>query len=164
MFKVNDYVIYNIMGVYKITDIRTEKDLNDVETEYYIMEPAYGNNLTIKIPVNNSKVYMRKILSKDDVMSLIEEIPELDTVWIDDDKKRSQTFKEALKTGDTKKWIKLVKSIYIEEQEKTANGKKLMKTDEDIMKTAEKNLYEEFAMALDISPEQVFSYIKEHIE
>ena len=42
MFKVNDYVIYNSMGVYKIIDIRKEKDINDEETEYYIMQPVYG--------------------------------------------------------------------------------------------------------------------------
>ena len=38
-----------------------------------------------------------------------------------------------------------------------------MKTDEEIMNTAEKNLYEEFAIALNISPEEVVSYIHERI-
>ena len=71
MFKVNDYVIYNSMGVYKIIDIRKEKDINDEETEYYIMQPVYGNNLTIKTPVDNTKIFMREILDKDDAMSLL---------------------------------------------------------------------------------------------
>lgn len=39
----------------------------------------------------------------------------------------------------------------------------IMKTDEEIMNTAEKNLYEEFAIALNISPEEVVSYIHERI-
>lgn len=37
-----------------------------------------------------------------------------------------------------------------------------MKADEEIMKTAE-NLCEEFAVALDISPDQVVSYIMDHV-
>lgn len=42
-------------------------------------------------------------------------------------------------------------------------GKKLTKTDEDIMNIAEKQLSEEFAVALDISPDEVLPYILEHI-
>jgi len=39
-----------------------------------------------------------------------------------------------------------------------------MKTDEDIMKAAEKNLHEEFAMALNISPDEVLHYILDHVQ
>ena len=163
MFKVNDYVMYNTMGVYKIVDIRKENDINGNETEYYILEPAYDSNLTIKTPVNNTKIFMRKILTRHEVLSLIESMPEQETVWINNDKQRNADFKAALKTGDSEKWVRLIKTLYMEKQEKTAAGKKLMKTDEEIMKAAEKNLFEEFATALNISPEEVFSYIHDHV-
>ncbi|NLM11944.1 MAG: transcriptional regulator [Clostridiaceae bacterium] len=163
MFKINDYVIYNSMGVYKIIDIREEKDINDNDTEYYILKPVYGNNLTIKTPVNNTKVFMREILKKEEVLTLIKSLPEQETAWIDDDRKRSEAFKASLKTGDSEEWAKLIKTIYLEKQKKSVDGKKLMKADEDIMKIAEKNLYEEFAVALNIQPEEVVSYILEHV-
>ena len=163
MFKVNDHIIYNTMGVCKVVDIRKEKDINDNETDFYILRPVYSNNLTIKTPVNNDKVFMRKILKRDDVLSLIESLSDQETNWIVDNKKRNEIFKATLKKGETKGWAKLVKTIYIEKQEKSAIGKKLMKIDEDIMKTAEKNLYEEFAAALNISPEEVLPYIREHV-
>ncbi|NLO98057.1 MAG: hypothetical protein GX091_08320 [Peptococcaceae bacterium] len=41
-----------------------------------------------------------------------------------------------------------------------SHGKKLAKADEDIMKIAEKNMNEEFAAALNISPDEVISYIR----
>ncbi len=163
MFKVNDHIIYNTMGVCRVVDIRKEKDINDNETDFYILRPVYSNNLTIKTPVNNDKVFMRKILKRDDVLSLIESLSEQETNWIDDNKKRNEFFKATLKKGETEGWAKLVKTIYVEKQEKSAIGKKLMKIDEDIMKTAEKNLYEEFAAALNISPEEVLPYIREHV-
>ncbi|NLE26429.1 MAG: transcriptional regulator [Clostridiaceae bacterium] len=163
MFKVNDHIIYNTMGVCRVVDIRKEKDINDEETDFYILRPVYGNNLTIKTPINNDKVFMRKILKRDDVLSLIESLSDQETNWIDDNKKRNEIFKATLKKGETKGWAKLVKTIYIEKQEKSAIGKKLMKIDEDIMKTAEKNLYEEFAAALNISLEEVLPYIREHV-
>lgn len=163
MFKVNDYVVYNSEGVYKVVDIKKEKFISNNEIEYYVLEPAYSNNLTIKTPVNNPKVMMRNIITKEDVLSLIAEMSESETVWIDDDRKRNEDFKAALKTGESKEWAKIIKTIYLKKQEKNFSGKKISKTDEDIMKAAEKNLYEEFAIALNISPDEVVSYILEHV-
>jgi CarD family transcriptional regulator len=37
--------------------------------------------------------------------------------------------------------------------------KKLTKSDEDIMSTAERQLYEEFAIVLDISPDEIVPFI-----
>lgn len=160
MFKINDYVVYNAMGVYKVVDIRSEKDINDQETRYYILEPAFKDNLTIKIPVHNDKVLMRGVISKDDVFSVIEAMPKTETVWINNDRERSETFKAALRTGECEKLVKLIKSLYEVKEEKNYLGKKLHKKDEDIMKAAERNLYEEFAVALDIAPEDVLPFIK----
>ncbi|MDD2234482.1 MAG: CarD family transcriptional regulator [Desulfitobacteriaceae bacterium] len=163
MFKVNDYVMYNSVGVYKIIDIRKEKDFNNNETEYYILEPAFSDNLTIKTPVHNPKVLIRNVMSKDEVLALIDTIPEKETLWINDNRERNATFKAALRTLDSEKLVKLIKTIYAEKKEKMNLGKKIMKTDEAILNAAEKNLHEEFAVALNILPEEVFSFIQERI-
>jgi len=160
MFKVNDFVVYNSTGVYKIIDIRKDKDINGNYLDYYILEPAYGHNLTVKIPVNNHKVLMRKIISKEEVLALIAAMPEIETVWINDDRKRYECFKSALKTAECREWVKIVKTMYLKKKEKMSHGKKLAKADEDIMKIAEKNMNEEFAAALNISPDEVISYIR----
>jgi CarD family transcriptional regulator len=162
MFKVNDYVISHSEGVYKILDIKNDKFISNREIDYYVLQPAYNNNLTIKTPVNNPKVLMRRIITKDDVLSLIATMPERETIWIEDDRKRNEDFKAALKTGKSEEWVKLIKTIYLKKQEKNYSGKKISKLDEDIMKAAEKNLYEEFAVALNISPDEVVSYILDH--
>jgi len=163
MFKVNDYVVYKSMGVYKIADITVDRDINNNETEYYVLQQAFKDNLTIKIPVNNQKVLMRRVIAKDDVLSLIASIPETEIVWIDNNRERSESFKEALNSGESEEWLKLIRTIYLEKQEKSDHGKKLWKSDEEIMKLAEKNLNEEFAIALNITPEEVPDFIREHM-
>lgn len=163
MFRTNDFVVYNSTGVYKIVDIKKEKDINDNETEYYVLQPAYHNNMTIKTPVNNPKVVMRSTITKEQVLELIESMPEKDTIWINDDRERNENFKAALKTANSEEWVKLIRTIYLKKQEKIDLGKKISKMDEEIMKAAEKNLNEEFAIALDITPDQVASYISERI-
>lgn len=163
MFKINDYVVYNTTGVCKIIDIRKEKGISNNDMDYYVLEPAYDKNLTIKTPVNNPKVLMRNIITKDEILELIAAMPNNESPWISDDRERNETFKAALKSLDSEKWIKLIRTIYIAKQKKTELGKKLSKADEEIMKIAEKNLNEEFALALNISPDEVVPYILERI-
>ena len=145
MFKINDYVMYGITGVCKILDIKEEKDRNSVIKKYYVLRPIYSKNTIIKTPVNNMKISMRKIHSLDEVNSLITAIPS----------------KSMLKSGDCEALIKLVKSIYENKKSNRELGKKAYKGDEEIMKTAERLLNEEFAIILNISPDEVNSYIAE---
>lgn len=163
MFKINDYVVYSLMGVYKIIDIRKEKDIDNNDTEYYVLQPVYSDNLIIKTPVNNTKVMMRKVMTKDDVLMLIASLSTREDIWINDNKERYEKFKESLRTGNSEQWVNIIKTIHLKKQEKNVNGKKLTKLDEEIMEAAERNLNEEFATALNISPDEVISYIKEHV-
>jgi CarD family transcriptional regulator len=163
MFKVNVYVVYGSVGVCQIRDIRKDEyNIND-ETKYYVLKPVYGDNMTIKIPVNNPNVSMRAVLTKEEVLSLIVTMPINETIWIDDNRERSEQFTAVLRTGKTEECAKLIKTIYLEKEARSAEGRTVTKKDEDILNIAEKHLNEEFAIVLDISPDEVAPYILEHI-
>jgi Transcriptional regulators, similar to M. xanthus CarD len=159
MFKVDDYVVYSTVGVCRIIDIRKEKHVCSNETEYYILQPAYDKSITIKTPTNNSRVLMRKVITQDDALALIATMSKGKTVWMHNCKQRSEFFKAALRTGRSEELLKIIKMVYLEEKVRTAAGKKVLKVDSDIMKIAEKQLYEEFAIALNLSPDEVVPYI-----
>lgn len=160
MFKVNDYIVYGVNGVCQITDIRKDNYNNIDETEYYVLNPVYSNNMTIMVPVNNPNIVMRSIITENDVLSIIAIMTEKETIWIDDNKQRSNDFKAALRTGKPEEWIKIIKTLY---EAKSVLGKKLTKADEDIFNTTEERLNQEFSIALNISSDEVVPYILEHI-
>jgi CarD family transcriptional regulator len=162
MFKIDDYVVYGLTGVCKITDIEKDK-IDDQESEFYVLNPVFSDNMTIKIPVNNAAAKMRKTITKEEALSLIESMPEQETVWLKDNRERSESFKAALKTGKSEEWAKIIKTIYEEKNEMAIIGKKLSKSDEDMFKAAEKQLNEEFAVALGISPDEVTEFILQRI-
>ncbi|SCK02348.1 CarD-like/TRCF domain [uncultured Clostridium sp.] len=164
MFKVNDYIIYGTTGVCKIIEIKKEKFLGREEKEYYVLEPVYSKNTVIKIPVDNTTIKMREVLSKDYIEELINIIPNTETEWIDDDKLRSEHFKTVLKSGNCEELITLIRTIYLSKKDKKSIGKKLYKVDDEIMQAAEKLLNEEFAFVLDIDPKEVPQYIANHIK
>ena len=155
MVKVDDYIMYGITGVCKVIDITNEKFINGEKRDYYVLSPIHNNNTIIKIPLDNNKIPMRKIISKGDVTSLINDMPNMDTLWIDDEKKRNNQFKMMLKSGKCEDLIKLI----FNKRYAKSTSKKLNKADTEIIKEAERLLHEEFAIILNISPKEVNSYI-----
>lgn len=163
MFKVNDYIMYGLTGVCQVVDITKESFIDNLQKEYYVLKYIYDNDTIIKIPTDNEKIPMRKLLSKEDMATLINSMPNSETIWIDNDRQRNEEFKSILKTGDTENLVKLIRSIYLDKEHKQSIGKKLYKVDDEIMQTAERLLNEEFATILNISPDEVATYISTHI-
>ena len=162
MFKVNDYIVYGLNGVCKIEDIE-KVSISREEHEYYILSPVYNSKMTIKIPVNNKALSLRKLMTKTEVEDLIELFAKNEILEIEDTRKKIQEYKAIIKSGVAEEVIKVINSIRLEENEKASLGKKLNKTDEDIMVSAKKQLYEEIAIVLDINLDEVGDYIKNNI-
>ena len=164
MFNVDDYIMYGKTGVCKVVDITNEKFINVEKRKYYILSPIYNNDTVIKIPLDNDKVPMRKVISKGDMTALINDIPNMEILWIDDEKKRIAQFETMLKSGQCEELIKLIKSIKFSKKYARSIGKKLEQPDRDIMKEAERLLTEEFAIILNVYPNEASSYILSQID
>ena len=102
-------------------------------------------------------------MSKSEVVSLIEGISRNETIEIEDSRRRAQEYRDIIKTGNAEEIIKVINSIKLEENEKVSLGKKLNKTDEDIMIIARKQLYQEIAIVVGINIDEVEDYIMNNI-
>lgn len=107
---------------------------------------------------------MRQILSPEEIYQLIREIPNQETKWIEDDRQRSDTWKQVLSTGDRKKLVKMIKTLYEKKQEIEAAGRKFHASDENALRQAEQTIHDEFALVLDIQRDQVAPFIARQIE
>ena len=157
MFKINDYVIYGSNGVCKVEDIE-KISMRDKELEYYILSSMNNPRMTIKIPVNNN-MFIRELISKSDVVSLIAYASKNETMEIEDYRKKNQEYKSIIKSGNLTEIIKVINSIKLEKNEKASLGKKINKTEEDILISAKKQLYQEMAIVLGININEVDEYI-----
>lgn len=163
MFKVNDYIMYGRTGVCQVTEIRNGESMGNTGTDYYVLNPVFEKNSVIMTPVDNEKVLMREVVSKQEILSMINLISNEDTVWIDDDKIRNEKFKSSIKAGICEDWIRLIKTIHLQIEEKKSIGKKISQMDEGILKEVKKLLYEEFSLVLKILPEEVENLIYKQI-
>ena len=163
MYQVKDFVVLGATGVCQIVDI-CKDDFGDEEVrEYYVLDPVGGNGLTINIPTDNQTVSMRRAMTKKEIHALLRTVPDGELVWTDDDNTRRNTYSEALHSGDQHQLVQMVRTIQYQKEELEKEGKKLPGADVEALKTAEKMLYHEFALVLNIEPEQVIPFILKKI-
>ena len=164
MFKKGEYVIYGNAGVCQIIDISTLNMHGAPKDKlYYILEPVNQNSSRVFSPIDNKKVIIRKLMSKQDVETLISDIPNIKELLVEDEKLREQTYKDCIKSCQCRKLLSLMKTIYQRKEERLNQGKKLSATDEKYFKLAQDNLHTELAMTLQIPVNQMESYILDKI-
>lgn len=160
MFKINQTILYGSHGICKIGDI-TEQIFRNESKKYYILHPVNNPTSTIYVPVDNKSLTdkMRTLLSESEIYELIKSMPDADSEWIENKNERAEHFRSVLQTADRREIIKLIKTIYIHREQLHSIGKKLNSSDEQFFKEAEKVIYDEFALVLNIKREQVLPFI-----
>ncbi len=164
MYRVHDYVVCGSDGVCQIKDISQLDFGSDEDREYYVLNSVYGNSIEIFIPTDKKNVNMRPVMSKDEIYELFKDMPELSTDWFDDNKRRKAMFSEILQSSNLTDIIQMVRTIYDQKVQLEKEGKLLSNVDVEILKLAEKQLYNEFALVFDIKPEKIVSFVMENIE
>ena len=165
MFQVNDVVIYGQHGVCEITEIgKLKMPMADQEKLYYTLRPVYHKESAVYAPVENRKIIMRSVITKEEAEELIKRIPEIETVWILNEKAREVQFKEALHTCDCEELIKIIKTLYQRKKQRIESGKKVTVVDEKYFRQAEDKLYEELAFVLGMEKRDVSTYILNYMK
>jgi RNA polymerase-interacting CarD/CdnL/TRCF family regulator len=165
MFHIGQYVMYGHMGICRIHDIKNGRLMDDTVSDYYVIKTVDNNNpSTIMVAVDNEKIPMRRIMTRDEVDRLIEKIPEIDVDLISDARQRNKSQKEILRSGCPEDLIKLIKAYNIRKKQAQKQNKKLSASDSEIYKTAVKILENEFSFVLEIEPDDVKKYIKKRIK
>lgn len=163
MFEVGEYVVYGTNGVCRIESIGT-LNMGMGDKEYYTLTPVYEKKSKLFIPVDSRKVIIRPVLTRQETDRLIDEIQDIDLLCIEDEKKREEVYKEAMRTCDSKQWVRIIKTLYLRKQNRISQGKKATSSDEKYLHMAQQNLYGELAFSLNIPREEVEQFITERIQ
>ena len=161
MYSVNEKIHYGGSGVCVIQEITTMR-FGRTREQYYVLKPVYQNSSVIYVPVQNEQLTakMRPVMSKDEVDSLIDSIDEIPTAWEDDPQLRKTNFDALLRSNECRSLIVLIKTLNAHRERRQACGKALHVSDESFLREAQRLLYDEFAGALGIQPDQVRAYIQ----
>lgn len=161
MYQIGDLILYANMGVCEVVDILPQKLPGETQEQlYYTLSPLY-QECVIRTPVNNQKVFMRPVISKDEAEKLIAMIPQIQAEPYHMKKagQLADHYAQSLNTHDCVDLIELTMSLYAKKQEAEEQKKKFSVIDERYMKRAEELLFGELAVALEIPKDDVPAYI-----
>lgn len=166
MFQVNDVIIYGAQGVCKIVGIE-EKTVDGAKKKYFVLRSVSENGTTIFAPMDSERILqkMRRLLTVEEIKSLIDSMPKEETIWIANENERREYYKSIIAGGDHLELIKMIKSIYLHKKEREAEGKRLHVSDEYFFKNGEQILYDEFRYVLQLgSKDELLQYILARVE
>lgn len=165
MFSVGEFIVYGTTGVCLIEEIGTLQ-MSGISQDklYYTMTPLGSQGSKVYVPVDNDKAVIRPVITREEAVALVEEIPSIELLWVEDEKKREDIYKKAYRTCDCREWIKIIKTLYLRKMSRIAEGKKVTVVDGKYLHMAEDRLYTELGLALDMDKEKVIDYITDHVE
>ena len=152
MFNIGNFIVYK-KDVCKIVDIKNE---------YYVLVPITDNSLKINVPISNKFNYLRNLINKDDVMKIIEKIPNIEIIETND-KLIENKYKELINSGKHEDLIKIIKTTYLRKKERLDHNKKIGDKDNTYFNLAEKYLYNEFAIVLGMNYDDTKNYVIEQV-
>ena len=165
MFKINDVVVYGSQGVCEIISIEDQK-IGGETKKYFVLKPKNDKGATFYAPTWNEKAWgkMRKVMTKKDVDTLIDSMPNKTPTWIPNENERKETYKRILASGDQAAIISMVQALFYHKKEREAEGKRLHMSDEHFMKDAEQLLYNEWQYVLNLDKAGLMAYIFDRLE
>ena len=164
MFKSGDYVHHATHGLCRVEDV-TQLDVPGATRQklYYHLMPVEGSQGSVFTPVEQTKVVIRSVMNAEEAEGLIGDIPAIDTLWIGEEKKREQSYKEALKSMECREWVRIIKTLYLRRLDREARGRKVTSTDEKYLRIAEDWLYGELSVALGVPKDEMEEYISNRL-
>lgn len=166
MFEIGDLILYGRTGVCEVTDI-ISPNFRGAEQgrKYYVLKPLY-QNCDITTPVDNGKVFMRPIISKAQVDTIIDTIPKISAEAYHNRNltQLKEHYRSCIERHECGDLVELTMSLYAKKKQAAEQKKKFGAVDERFMKEAEDLLFGEFAAALGIEKQDVSGYIASKVD
>lgn len=149
MFQAGDLLVYGSTGVCRVLSIdRRQERVGSIRQErlYYQLKPIYQGGL-IYTPVDNDKVSMRPIISRQEAEDLISEIPTLHPAACraSTTQALTQQYQASLRQHDCRSLVELAMSIHAKRRQAESQNRRLGMVDERYLKQAEQLLFGELA-------------------
>lgn len=164
MFEIGERIIYGSEGVFTVLEYSSSPvDKNDDRTFYVLRSSFGGESSIIYTPVDNSKVTMRRIMTREQALSLVERIPSILPLTVEIEKQRRDIYRDVIAHADAEGYVSLIKTVYERREQYARQKKRVSDTDADYEKKAKYCLYGELASALELQISEVERFIGERI-
>jgi CarD family transcriptional regulator len=154
MLQKGDLIVYSAHGVCQIDDICEKSFSGEVRT-YLVIHPLEDPNLTINVPAEQQKDAALPIMSRDEAEQILQSFHRPGVRWIDNRNQRNQIYQEMIHSGDRRQIAQVVNTLMKKKDETERAGKKFGLTDQKLLTSVQKILFQELSIALQLPLEDV---------
>lgn len=160
MFAVGDLVVYGVHGVCRITELE-KRTVDRKQLEYLVLEPTDGSGSRFLVPTHNEIALnkLQPVLSRQVLEEILHSSLVRENVWIEDENQRKQRYRELITGSDRIALLQMVHCLHIQKERIAAARRKFHLCDENFLRDAQRLLSSEFALVLDMEPQQVAEYV-----
>lgn len=165
-YSIGENVIYGANGVCRISGIEKISFFHERPKKYYILEPLFvTQSQTTYVPYDDETMTskIQPIVSKEEALALIDKIPQNKIDWIEDRNERKDAFGQIILNCDRAQIMALIRTISHKRDELESAGKKLNMQDERILIEAQKRINGEFAVVLNMNPDEISDFVSERL-
>lgn len=155
--QVGEHVHYGTHGVCRVCGLE-RRNMGGSERMYFTLRPTGRENILLYLPqdAEPEKVRVRRLLSRQEIMDILDRAESIEADWISDSKLRRETFTRVLRSGDAALLLGMLKCIHNRQEQA---GKPLPMSDQEMMHAAQRQLYSEMAHVLEMDESQVLPFI-----
>lgn len=165
MFNIGDKIVYGSEGVFSIYEYTGSPIDKSDERVFYVLIPVHGSeNNKIVAPCEGGTVSMRAVMTKDEALALVDRIPEIEEVKVEQERCRREAYRSVMSRGRGEDCVSIIKTVRRRREEFMAQKRRLSETDTDFEGRAKKCLWGELSVALDIPYAEVGAIIEERLE
>ena len=157
MYKIGEYLVYR-KSVCQVKEIKEKKGTN-----YYQLVPIDDASLKIEVPVEDKDKVLRNLITKEEIENLVKNMPNIELIDCND-RMIELEYRNLLATGNKEDIIRVLKTAHLRNKARLENKKKMNEKDINYLEKAEKLLYNEFSIVLNLSLEDTKQYIINKVE
>lgn len=165
MYQVGERIVYGETGVCEVMEISERAVASGEKKLCYTLQPLYQSG-TISTPVDNVRVFMRPVISREEAKQLIDLIPSMPAKIFHSRVQREVVahYEGVMRSHNCRDLLELTKSIHTKQRQDRAQNRRVSSVDERFLRRAENLLFGELATALGISRDSVEGYIAAAVE
>lgn len=160
MFQVGEYIVYGINGICRVEEIGPSPyDPTDARTYYLLVPLNNPTRSTIYTPVDNDRVPMRRLMTKEEIDALLERFPVIELLSVPVEKQRREIYRSVIGALEPEGYVRIIKTVSQRRAELAAARKHFPATDLEYGRLAKHLLCSECAHVLGITEEAADNYI-----
>ena len=165
MFSVGDRIVYGSEGVFTVTEY-TKSPIDKSDTRvFYVLRPVAGVQSNIVItPSEGGITPMRAVISREDALALIDKMPEIPIVTVENERARRDSYRAVMGKGTGESMVSIIKTVMERRVSFALQKRRLSETDTDFESRARHCLYSELSVALDMPYGEIDGFISEKLK